>query len=201
MRRNGVYNAVHVPWGVNKAEIDSVIEPPRDDNKIRFYHCAGSGGVGDRKNTDAVIKAFKQLEDPELDLKISHLGSKVFSHKEIISFMKYSDVIINTAKWDTIGLNTLEANMAGRPVLVVDMDPMNELVKDNVNGLLVEGSKTTNPNVTCPVFNVDVDELAKKMKACKNKIILNVLKSNSRKFAEVNFDWEKNKEALLKIFV
>jgi len=201
MRKNGIYNAVHIPWGVNKEEIDSVEEPPRDkDGKIRFYHCAGSGGVGDRKNTEAVIKAFKQLHDDDLDLKISHLGSKIFNHKEIISFMKYADVIINTAKWDTIGLNTLEANMAGRPVIVVNMDPMNELVKENVNGFLINGEETTNPNVTCPVFNVDIDELSKKMATCKNEIILNILKSNSRKFAEANFDWEKNKEHFLKIF-
>jgi len=114
--------------------------------------------------------------------------------------MKYADVLVNTAKWDTIGLNSLEANMCGRPVIVVDMDPMNELVKPNINGFIVPGKLGESKIVTCHVYNVNVEELAKKMNICKNKIILDTLKSSSRKYAEINFDWDKNKEFILKHF-
>ena len=124
MRQHGVVNAVHTPWGVFKDEIDAVTEPIRDDNKTIFFHCAGSGGVEDRKNSQAVIDAYKMIEDENTDLQITHLGNRVFGRDEIISFMKYADVLVNTAKWDTIGLNSLEANMCGRPVIVVDMEPM-----------------------------------------------------------------------------
>jgi len=131
---------------------------------------------------------------------ITHLGSKVFSRNEIISFMKLSDVVVNTSKWDTIGLNTIEANACGVPVIVCDGKPMNELVIDNMNGLLVDGDETTDTNVTCPAIDVNVDALAVKMTICKNKLLLDIMKKNSRKFAETNFDWKNNKNDFLEVF-
>ena len=131
---------------------------------------------------------------------ITHLNSKIFSRNEILAFIKQSDVLVNTSKWDTIGLNTIEANACGIPVIVCDTEPMNELVIDNTNGIVVSGDETTCDAVTCPVFEVDVDVLSQKMSIFKNKSILNILKRNSRAFAEVNFNWKLNKEHFLKIF-
>jgi len=199
-RKNGLYNAVHVRWGVDIEEIESIPEPETPDNKVRFYHCAGSGGVGDRKNTQAVIDAYKQIQDENTDLMITHLGNKVFNRKEIISFMKYADVLINASKWDTIGLNTIEANACGIPAIVCDASPMNELVYDNVNGLLAACDETKTPHVTCPSNEVDVDDLATKMTICKNKMLLDIMKRNAKEFAKTNFDWNKNKEDFLKVF-
>jgi len=200
-RKNGLYNSVHIPWGVDMDEIDKVVgKEEKDRNKLVFYHCAGSGGVGDRKNTKAIIEAYKQIKNENTKLMITHLNSQVFSREEIIGFMKYADVLVNTSKWDSIGLNTLEANVCGRPVIVANTSPMNELVQDRVNGLLVDGEETTCEVVTCPSYEVNVDDLAVKMSICKTKEILDMLKTNSRKFAETNFDWNKNKEDFLKIF-
>jgi glycosyltransferase involved in cell wall biosynthesis len=206
LRRKGLYNSKHIPWGINFEEIDSLPEPERTDDIVRFYHCAGSGGVGNRKNTKAVIEAYKKIEDANTDLMVTHTGCKTFSHKEILSFTKYADVVINTSKWDTIGLNSCEANACGRPVLVANTEPMNEIVQDKVNGMTVEGDIVENPlgekhvPVTCPIFEIDIDDLAKKMSICKNQDILKTLKGNARKFAEVNFDWKKNQKDFLKLF-
>lgn len=201
LRKNGLYNSVYHPWGTDIKEIDKVTTVSTNPNRpIMFYHCAGSGGVGKRKNTEAVIKAYKQIRDAGTELKISHLNSKVFSRDEIIGFMKYADVLINASKWDTIGLNTMEANACGRPVIVANTSPMTELVQENVNGFLVDGTEKRVEEVTCPSYEVDIDELAKKMSICKNRIILETLQNNSRKYAEKNFDWNKNKEEFLKTF-
>jgi glycosyltransferase involved in cell wall biosynthesis len=200
-RKNKLYNAVHVRWATDIDEIDAIPTPEKKDDKVRFYHCAGSGGVGDRKNSDAVIKAYKMIKDETTDLMITHLGNKVFSRKEILSFMKYADVLINTSKWDTIGLNTIEANACGIPVMVCDAKPMNELVYDNVNGVVVDSDETTNENVTCPSNEVDVDALANKMTIFKNKELLTVMKNNAKEFAKTNFDWNKNKTDFLELFI
>ena len=199
MRKKGLYNTVHIKWGAFFDEIDVVEEPPRQD-KIVYYHCAGSGGVGDRKNTAKVIEAYKQVKDDNTELFITHLGNKMFSRKEIIGFMKYADVLINASKWDTIGLNNIEANVCGRPVITTDAPPMNELIKDNVNGFLVKAVEDTCEHVTCPSMDISVDDLADKMKICKNKDILKTLQGNARIFAETNFDWRKNKQDILKLF-
>ena len=200
MRKHGLYNTYHTPWGVFSEDYDSVKAQPRKDDKVRFYHCAGTGGVDNRKNTDSVIKAYEKIKDENTELIITHVGTKVFPKNEITSFIKNSDVVINTSKWDSIGLVTLEANMCGIPVIVVDMDPVNELIKDNVNGFTVKGTIGTSPNVTCPSYDVDIDELANKMNLCKNKTILDTLKNNALTVAKTNFDWDKNSENLKKIF-
>lgn len=200
MRKHGIYNTIHVPWGTDINEIDSVMYPERVDDKIIFYHCAGSGGVDNRKNTDAVVSAYKQIQDENTDLKITHLSIKAFERNEIISFIKMADVVVNTAKWDSIGLVSLEANACSRPVVVVDMPPVNELVKDKFNGMLVPGEIVSSKKVTCPAYNVNVEDLAKTMMLFKNKIVLDVMKRNARKFAEINFDWAKNKKYFSEVF-
>lgn len=200
MRRKGLYNTVHIKWGAFFEEIDNVVRPTRNPNKVTFYHCAGSGGVGDRKNTDKVIEAYKLMQTPNTNLIITHLSSKVFSRSEIISFIKGADVLLNPSKWDTIGLNNIEANICGIPVITTDAPPMNELIKDNVNGLLVNAKKVITDKVTCPAYDVDVKDLAKKMAICTNDMILRTLQSNARVFAETNFDWNKNKSDIQKLF-
>ncbi len=199
MRKKGIYQTCHIPWGMDLEKIDAV-PMERQNKKVRYFHCAGSGGVGDRKNTQAVIEAYKLIQDENTDLIITHLQAKTFSWNEIISFTKYSDVLLNPSKWDTIGLNTIEACACGVPVIVTDTEPMNELVQDRVNGLVVSGTENTHPAVTCPAFDVDVEDLAKKMTIMKDKLIRDTLKTNARKFAEENFDWKKNKKHFLKIF-
>ena len=200
MRQHGLYNTYHVPWGVFPEEYNNVEIKEKTNNKVTFYHCAGTGGVDNRKNTEAIVKAYEKIKDENTELIITHLGTKIFTRNEIIRFIKNSDVVINTSKWDSIGLFTLESNMCGIPAIVVDMPPVNELVKDNVNGFLVKGMKGKSQYVTCPSYDVDIDDLASKMEVCKNKTILDVLKRNALVFAKENFDWSKNSTSLKKIF-
>ena len=200
MRIAGLYNTHHVPWGVDLEEIGKLAQPTKNDEIVRFYHCAGSGGVDNRKNTEKVVEAYKMIQDETTDLMITHIGNKVFGQNEIFAFMKYADVLVNVSKWETIGLNNMEANACGIPVITTDMPPVNEFMKDNVNGLLVTATETTSKNVNCPAYDVDVEELSKKMELCKNKVVLQTLKNNSKKFAKVNFDWKTNCEAFKRLF-
>ena len=200
MRQHGLYNTYHVPWGVFPEEYSSVKVEPRKDDKVKFYHCAGAGGVDNRKNTEAVVKAYEKIKDDNTELVVTHFGTKVFTRNDIISFIKNADVVVNTSKWDTIGMVTLECNMCGIPSIVIDMPPVNELVKDNVNGFTVKGYEGKSSYITCPAYEVDIEELARKMSLCKNKLLLNTLKNNSLVFGKTNFDWTKNSESLKKIF-
>jgi glycosyltransferase involved in cell wall biosynthesis len=200
MRKNGLYSVKHIPWGVFKEEFDAVEQPQNKKDKTIFLHVAGAGGVDGRKNTGKVIKAFEAIKDDSCELVITDIRAKAFSREDIIKIKKHADVIVNTSKWDTIGLDTCESNMCSKPVLVCDADPMNELVKDNINGFTVKCDMTTSDAVTCPVADVDVEDLSAKMNMLKNKLILETLKNNSRIFAETNFDWMKNKIHFLKIF-
>jgi glycosyltransferase involved in cell wall biosynthesis len=198
-RKLGLFNSVYVKWGVFINEFDEIetTRAPEDENALIFYHCAGSGGVGDRKNTQAIINAYNLIRDENTRLMITHLNNKVFSREEIISFTKYADVVINTSKWDTLGYNTLEANACGRPIIVCDGSPMNELVVDKTNGMCVPCQITKDPNVFCDSHLVNVEDLAKTMSLFKSKVVLDVMKKNSRIYAERNFDFQENKKELL----
>ncbi len=42
MRKKGLYKTIHVPWGVDFAEFDSINKPKHETDTIKFFHCAGS---------------------------------------------------------------------------------------------------------------------------------------------------------------
>lgn len=200
MRKKGLFNTVQFTYGVFFDEIEKVIKPQKNQNKVIFYHCAGSGGVNNRKNTDKVIEAYKMIEDETTELRITHLSKKVFGRDEILSFTKGADVLINVSKHETIGLNSIESNACGIPVIVADGEPMNEYIKHKINGLCVKGSKSKSDLVTCTEIDVNVDELAKAMMICKNREILNCLQNNAYIYSKKNFDWNVNKKDILKLF-
>jgi len=196
LNKNG-YNSVHIPWGINFEEMDNINVIPND--KITYYHCAGAGGAGGRKNTQAIVDAYNMIKTDNTELIITHTASKVYSRDDILKFIKLSDVVINCSKWESLGLGTLEANACGKPVIVCDGEPMNELVEDGVNGYRVKSKKTTDSAVTCPAYEVDVNELAKCMKKIQDKLILDSLKKNAIRIAKEKFDWKKNKNLLLEV--
>lgn len=192
------FSSIHIPWGINLKEIDDIKVTPND--KLTFYHCAGAGGAGGRKNTQAVVDAYNMIKDDNTELVITHLGSKIYSRVDILKFIKLSDVVVNTAKWESLGLGTLEANACSVPVMVCNTEPMNELIINKVNGFLVDGEKTTNSAATCSSYEVNIDKLAEAMTLCKDKKVLEEMKKNARKHAEKYFDWETNKKVLLELF-
>jgi len=198
--KKSIYNSIYIPWGDYNDVYENVANVKFGD-KITFLHIAGSGGADNRKNTEKVIEAFKQVQDDTVDLKITHLQSKPLTRKEILGFTKAADVIINTSKWETIGLNTIEANKLGVPVIVADAPPMNELVQNRVNGLTVECETKKSDIVSCPVNDVEVDELAKAIQICKNDVVLTMLKKNAKTYADKYFDWDKNKAFFLELLV
>ena len=198
MRKHGLYNTVHVIWGVDFEELEKA-SPILKNKKLRFVHIGGGGGVDKRKNTEKIIKAYEMVKDENTELIITSLWAKTFSRNDILGLIKSADVLVNTSKWDSIGIDTLLANAFGVPALVCDAPPMNEFVLNRVNGFLIKNEITTSPNVTCPSNEVDINDLAKHMNMCKNELILKSLKNNSKKHAEINFNWKKNSQTFLKL--
>ncbi len=50
-----------------------------------------------------------------------------------------ADVCLSPSRWEGLGLHLYEATAFGMPVITNDNPPMNEIVIDGVNGLLVKG--------------------------------------------------------------
>jgi glycosyltransferase involved in cell wall biosynthesis len=71
-----------------------------------------------------------------------------------------ADVCLAPSRWEGLGLHLFEATALGVPILTNDNPPMNEVVIDGVNGLLVPGVPDgAAPRSGIPAFAPDVPAL------------------------------------------
>lgn len=64
----GMDNVEYIPWGVDLNLFKSIERPV--NNRVRFFHPAGWGGLHARRGTQFTIDAFQQLNDPHAELLI-----------------------------------------------------------------------------------------------------------------------------------
>jgi 1,2-diacylglycerol 3-alpha-glucosyltransferase len=80
---------------------------------------------------------------------------------EHLALFASADVCLAPSRWEGLGLHLYEATALGLPVITNDNPPMNEVVEDEVNGLLVRGVPSAErPRSGIPSFDPDVGELA-----------------------------------------
>lgn len=167
----GMENIEYVPWGVDLSVFKPIEREPNE--KIRFFHPAGWGGMHGRRGTQAVVEAFKQMDNPDAELLIhTQQGSGVpdegnikivhgtVSRESLISMYQGSDVAVLPSKWEGIGLTLLEALACGLPVITVDAPPMNEFVKNGYNGFCIKGEVTWYPDIFVPGYHIDIEDMA-----------------------------------------
>lgn len=166
-----------IPWGCHP-ELLEVPRLPRTDGTIRFFYPGGY--LSRRKPTEAVLEAFRSVENPAARLVVkaqdparSSPFGEAARHDpriEIISddlpaaeyFQLFAgcDVSLAPSRWEGLGLHLYEAVAFGLPTITNDAPPMSEMVGHDVDGWLVPGriSKFRRPGV--PALEVDVEALA-----------------------------------------
>lgn len=145
--------AVYIPWGTDCALFNDRAATSRSDT-IRFFHSAGMGGVGLRKGTDILVRAFQKVTGPakliihsQVSVETYHDVAHLIKSDPRIEFIEatvgapglYSlgDVYVYPTRLEGIGLTIIEALACGLPVITTDNGPMNEFVQDGVTGKLV----------------------------------------------------------------
>lgn len=143
---------------------------------ILHYH---AGLLGKRKPFKEVISAFSATREPELRLivkaqierrmKFLERAVKKDSRVELIledlptdvhlQMFADADVCMAPARWEGLGLHLYEAIAFGQPIVCNDDPPMNELVTDGLNGILVPSHPDGLANSGIPAKTVDVDAL------------------------------------------
>jgi len=186
------------------------------NEKFTFFHPGGFGGYLNRKNTWAVIEAFESLDKAdECKLIITsqktlqfnrevhpniEIINKDLSRKELIGLYYKADAIVLPSKWETVGLPILESLASGTPVITSNIPPMNEFIKEGLNGYLCTPTITRYQGVSVSVAEVDPVEIKKKMEnIMANELLYEVLCKNSRKIVEDLYDAEKNKKYFLEM--
>ncbi|MGP6146515.1 glycosyltransferase family 4 protein [Jeotgalibaca sp. A122] len=181
-------NKVHyVGAGIN-LDINKITNEKKTNNKILFV-----GRDFYRKGGDIVVKAFNELRKEMDNVELYIAGPKA-RPKEIIEmpegiiflgdlkFDKLSDyfnkcdIFCMPSRFEPFGLVYIEALVYGMPCIVSNDFAMKEVVKDGVNGYLLN--------------NENIGELKEKMRdLLKNKTIKkNVLESREHYIQEYSWD-------------
>jgi 1,2-diacylglycerol 3-alpha-glucosyltransferase len=150
-----------------------------DPTPTTFYYPGGF--IGHRKPVREVAEAFIRTLDPNLRLLITAQvdRKRLDEVKELVAGderielelddlprlehlrrVAACDVCVTPSRWEGLGLPLYEAIAFGQPIVVNDNPPMNEVVTDGENGLLVRGIEDGAAKSGIPAFSPDVAELA-----------------------------------------
>ncbi len=165
----------HLRWGIHP-EYDR-ITPHRTESPVSFHYHAGL--LGKRKPFKQIINAFIASENPNLRLivkaqierRMKFLNKAAREDRRIelvledlpadehLQMCADANICMAPARWEGLGLHLYEAIAFGQPIVCNDDPPMNELITDGVNGLLVPSHHDGDANSGIPAKTVDVPAL------------------------------------------
>lgn len=165
----------YVHYGIHPEYFE--ITPHRRGDFVDFHYHAGL--LGKRKPFKEVITAFSATDEPDLRLivkaqierRMKFLERAVRKDGRIelvledlptdvhLQMFADADVCMAPARWEGLGLHLYEAIAFGQPIVCNDDPPMNELVTDGLNGILVPSHEDGLANSGIPAKTVDVGAL------------------------------------------
>lgn len=166
----------YVQWGIHRELLDVPVERA-GDGLVRFYFPGAL--LGPRKPHKEVVEAFRaakgdnlrlvfkaQLErrmnyltkaaeeDPRIELVVDDMETS-----EHLKLFASCDVCLGPSRWEGLGLFLYEAAAFGMPQITNDSPPMNEVVHDGVNGILVPDTQDGTADSGIPSMKPDVPAL------------------------------------------
>jgi glycosyltransferase involved in cell wall biosynthesis len=147
----------YIPWGCHPELLEYARET-RDERPETVTFVFPGGFLGHRKPLEPVLEAFAATDDPRLRLLITaqverrQLRPAIAAAErdprielqlgdlptgEHLRRLAASDVMLAPARWEGLGLPLYEAIALGMPAITNDAPPMNEAIRDQVNGVLV----------------------------------------------------------------
>ncbi|NLT72733.1 MAG: glycosyltransferase family 4 protein [Chloroflexi bacterium] len=184
--------------------------------EVVFFHSAGFGGVGLRKGTDLVVRAFTGVTGRarltiHSQVPMAHYGetADLIRSDPRISFIERTvpapglyhlgNVYVYPSRLEGIGLSVPEALSCGLPVITTDNPPMNEFVSDGVDGSLVPVAeyRPRHDNYYWPQSIVALDHLTQCMQEyVDNPASVIERGRNARRLAVERLDWAANAASL-----
>ena len=170
-----------VRWGCHPELLEAAgrfAAEPDGDGAVRFYFPGGY--MTKRKPLRPTLDAFRAAKGKNLRLVLKAQVERrqnmvlraarkdkriepIFEdlptadHHRLLASV---DAFLAPSRWEGLGLHLYEAAAFGLPVITNDNPPMNEVVVDGENGLLVPGVETDEPAPSgIPAYDPDVDAL------------------------------------------
>lgn len=184
-------------------------------NKLVFFH---SAWLWSRKGTDNVIRIFNKVQDKEsvlvvhaqislnlFDKETQEIVKKnpsiIFINKTVWAPWLYhmGDIYVYPTKLEWIWLTIAEASSCGLPVIVPNNGPMNEFIKEDINGKLIDIDEfiIRNDWYYRPMNIINQNSLKKIMiYYIDHKQDIQKLKESARRYALEKLDRDKNSQDL-----
>jgi 1,2-diacylglycerol 3-alpha-glucosyltransferase len=153
-----------------------------DASGVRFFYPAGF--LSRRKPVAEVLKAFRRVpgddarlvvkgqverrtdlleraaaRDPRVEVLLEDLPTD-----RHLSLFAAADVCVAPSRWEGLGLHLYESMALGLPVITNDNPPMNELIRDRENGLLVRARRRGRASSGIPAYSPSVRDLARALR-------------------------------------
>jgi glycosyltransferase involved in cell wall biosynthesis len=200
-----------VHWGIHPELLELVPNDERrttNDETVRFYFPGGF--MSKRKPIDTVLEAFRKTEDERLRLivkaQVERKAPKVeraarrdprielitedLPTDEHLRLYASADVSLAPSRWEGLGLHLYEAIAFDVPTVVNDSPPMNEVIRDGENGLLVRAIPDGQAKSGIPAFTVDPSELAAAIERLADPELRRRLSDGARESRE-RWSWER----------
>lgn len=202
-----------VPWGIHP-ELLAVKPDRRTDGLTRFVFPGGF--LGHRKPAEPVIEAFSRTSDPNLRLivkaqversRLDQILPSIVADERIelrladepwhehLAGVAANDVSISPSRWEGLGLPLYEAVAFGMPTITNDDPPMNEVIVDGQNGLLVPSHPDGTARSGIPAKRPDVDAMAAAIERIAEPSLLARLRDGAVRSRE-DFRWERTVEGI-----
>jgi glycosyltransferase involved in cell wall biosynthesis len=175
---------------------------------VRFFYPAGF--LSRRKPLPQILKAFRRLpgddvrlvvkgqverrlellerataRDPRIEVVLADLP--IDQH---LGLFAAADVCVAPSRWEGLGLHLYEAMALGLPVIANDNPPMNELIDDGRNGILIRGRRRGKAGSGIPAHLPRVRELAAAMQATRDPARLAELRHGARE-TRAALSWDR----------
>ncbi len=206
-----------IPWGTN-TELFKPKNNNTNKNSTVFFHSAGMNPY--RKGTDILLKAFHKaipekskllihsqvditLFFPNLKSVITELENQgklkiIKQTVEAPGLYYLGDVYVYPSRLEGIGLTVPEALSSGLPTITTNEAPMNEFVKENTNGSLINitGKNKRKDNYFWEEVEPSVEHLAELLEEYSQLKDLSQKKKATRAFAVEKLSMQQNFQQL-----
>lgn len=204
-----------VRWGCHPdlaaASLAEEGRPDSDEVRLLFP----GGFMSKRKPLGETIAAFRAANGPELRLLIKaqvdrrsgevsrlmrggsrfrprdkriQLQAAEVSTADYHALMASADACLAPSRWEGLGLHLYEATALGVPLVTNDNPPMNEIVVDGRNGLLVPGIGDGQARSGIPAFRPDIPALTAAIERLRDPELRSRLRAGARE-RRAELDW------------
>jgi glycosyltransferase involved in cell wall biosynthesis len=156
--------------------------PGGDPAGVCFFYPAGF--LSKRKPVEEIVKAFRRFDDPDATLVIKGQVERELKTLERAAVrdprvevvladlptdehlrrFAAADVCVAPSRWEGLGLHLYESMALGLPVITNDFPPMNEVIRNGENGLLVASRNRGHATSGIPAQKLSVRDLTRALR-------------------------------------